>query len=131
MNEIESFISGVKTDTTDAAMVEAVSAATRAIFAEAIEGETATLPGDMANVTPENAKEIAASVTDLGEKQAAAADAREAVDNANGLQERADKEAELADADKAVAETAKTAAAVANSLATENQENNGQQQQQP
>ena len=129
MNELDQMINATKADITgDNILAEAFEKATRAIFAGVgVEGtETTSLPTEMGDVTGDKAKEIASAVTNLGETQDAAADAKEAVDKSTELSERAENEAKLADADKAVADAAKAAADITNSVTTEKNE---QQQQ--
>ena len=104
MNELDQMINNTKADITgDNILAEAFEKAARAIFeGVGVEGtETTSLPTEMGDVTGDKAKEIATAVTNLGETQDAAADAKEAVDNSTELSERAENEAKLADADKA------------------------------
>lgn len=129
MDELNKVISETKADIADDnILAEAFEKAALAIF-EATDGsgtETTSLPTEMGDVSGDKAKEIASAVTNLGETQDAAADAKEAVDKSTELSERAENEAKLADADKAVADAAKAAADITNSVTTEKNE---QQQQ--
>lgn len=129
MNELDQMIEATKADIVDDnILAEAFEKGARAIFeGVGVEGtETTSLPTEMGDVSGDKAKEIASAVTNLGETQDAAAEAKEAVDKSTELSERAENEAKLADADKAVADAAKTAADITNSVTTEKNE---QQQQ--
>lgn len=89
MDILNDFISGVRTDVTDGVFAEAVVRAAQVLF----EGSESTVVSvDVSNLDGETAKELAAKMTELGEKREAAGDADKQAD------ETATEVAELANA---------------------------------